>query len=211
MKKNVILLVMILMTLNACTSNKASKTETETKTVDTVTEEPTIKDYVVGEKWEYTWKVSAGEEIRGEGIDLKEVVNYKKGLGFLYGQDTVQITNPSSEKSTTPYRAWPLKVGKKWKYESESANNEGDKMTIKQDVEVVSYGDVTVKGGVFKAFKIVYTGTVRNHKYSKTGAPSNDVWWYAPALKSYIKHTQDNGDVSTYAYVNELISYSKPK
>jgi len=198
---------MVIMAVNACTSPKASKT----KTADTVTEEPTIKDYVVGERWEYTWKTSAGEKTRGEGKDVKEVVVYKNGVGFLNGNDTVQITNPSSEKSATPYKDWPLEVGKKWRYESETTNGVGDRMTIKQDAEVISYGDVTVKAGTFKAFKIVYTGMIRNHKYSKTGALTNDVWWYAPALKSYIKHTQDNGDVASYSYVNELLTYSKPK
>ena len=200
MKINTLLVILALLILSAC--NTSAK--------PTTANQPTIKDYVVGEQWEYKWKTSAGEKIRGEGKTSKEVVIYKNGLGFSYGKDTVQITNPSSEKGATPYRDWPLEVGKKWKYESESANNEGDKLTTKQAAEVISYGDVTVKAGTFKAFKIVYTGTVRNHKYSKTGAPSNDVWWYAPALKSYIKHTQDNGDVSTYSYVNELSKYAKP-
>jgi len=200
MKVNVLVAILALLILSACNTSVKPITANE----------PTIKDYVVGEQWEYTWKTTAGEEIRGEGKDLKEVVNYKKGLGFLYGKDTVQITNPSLEKSATPYRDWPLEVGKKWRYESESANNEGDKITTNQDVEVISYGDVTVKAGTFKAYKIVYTGMVRNHKYSKTGGLSNDVWWYAPALKSYIKHTQDNGDISNFSYVNELSKYVKP-
>ncbi|MFT4537186.1 MAG: hypothetical protein ACI9P5_004567 [Saprospiraceae bacterium] len=208
MIKNAIIVLMAIMAVNACTSTKVSKT----KSADTVTSnEPTVKDYVVGERWEYTWKTASEEKIRGEGKDIKEVVFFENGLGFSYGKDTVQITNPLAEKSATPNRDWPLEVGKKWRYESEAPNGVGDRMTIKQDAEVLSYGDVTVKAGTFKAFKIVYTGTVRNHKYSKNGAPSNDVWWYAPALKSHIKHTQDNGDVSTYSYVNELMRYSKPK
>ncbi|MGK0316503.1 MAG: hypothetical protein ACI86M_002738 [Saprospiraceae bacterium] len=212
--KNAIIYVSVILLFSACTnSSKTIATEiVPKKAVDTViANEPTIEDYVVGEQWEYTWKTTSEEKILGEGIDIKEVVVYKKGLGFLYGIDTIQITNPSSQKSATPNKDWPLEVGKKWRYESEEPNGVGDRMTIKQEAEVISYGDVTVKSGTFKAFKIVYTGTVRNHKYSKTGAPSNDVWWYAPALKSYIKHTQDNGDVSTYSYVNELIRYSNPK
>ncbi len=200
MKVNSLLAILVLLILSACNTSAKSISANE----------PTIKDYVVGERWEYTWKTSAGEKIRGEGKTVKEVVSYRNGLGFLYGKDTIQITNPVSEKSATPNKDWPLEVGKKWRYKSEAPNGEGDRMTTKQDAEVISYGDVTVKAGIFKAFKIVYTGTIRNHKYSKTGGPLNDVWWYAPALKSYIKHTQDNGDVSSYSYVNELSKYIKP-
>jgi hypothetical protein len=200
MKVNTLFVFLALLLISAC------KTSVKPITAN----EPTIKDYVVGEQWEYTWKTTAGEKIRGEGITSKEVVAYKNGLGFSFGNDTIQITNPSSEKSNTPYRDWPLEIGKKWRYESETTNNEGDKITIKQDAEVISYGDVTVKGGTFKAFKIVYTGTIRNHKFSETGGLSNDVWWYAPTLKSYVKHTQDNGDISSYSYVKEVSMYVKP-
>jgi hypothetical protein len=136
-------------------------------------------------------------------------VAYKNSFGFSIEQDTIQITNPLSEQSATPYRDWPLEIGKKWRYESETANDEGDKITIKQNTEEISYGDVTVKGGTFRAFKIVYTGTIINHKFSETGGPSNDVWWYAPALKPYIKHTQDNGDISSFSYVKEVSKYVK--
>ena len=205
MIKNTIIYVVATLIFSAC-SNVPKPSTTEI-----VTKQPTLSDYEIGEKWEYTYKSTSEGKIMNEGKTLKEVVAYKKGLGFLYGKDTVQINNPSSEKSATPYRDWPLEVGKKWRYESESENGVGDRMTIKQDAEVISYGDVTVKAGIFKAFKIVYTGTVRNHKYSKTGGLSNDVWWYAPALKSYIKHTQDNGDISNFSYVNELTNYSKSK
>lgn len=200
MKINTLLAILALLILSACNTSVKPITANE----------PTVKDYVVGEQWEYTYKSTSGEKIMNEGKTTKEVVVYKNRMGFLYGKDTVPITNPPSKKSATPNKDWPLEVGKKWKYESEAANGVGDRMTTKQVAEVISYGDVRVKAGTFKAFKIVYTGTIRNHKYSKTGAPSNDIWWYAPALKSYIKHTQDNGAVSTYSYVNELSNYVKP-
>ncbi len=200
MKVNTLFAILALLIISACNTSVKPVTATE----------PIIKDYVVGEQWEYTYKSTSEGKIMNEGKTTKEVVAYKNGLGFSYGKDTIQITNPASEKSATPNKDWPLEVGKKWRYESEAPNGVGDRMTIKQDVEVISYGDVTVKSGTFKAFKIVYTGTIRNHKYSKTGGLSNDVWWYAPALKSYIKHTQDNGDVFNFSYVNELSKYHKP-
>ena len=112
MIKNAIIYVVAILLFSACTNS--SKTKATEKAADTVTaNEPTIKDYVVGEQWAYTWKTASEEKILAKGKDIKEVVVYKKSLGFLYGTDTVQITNPSSQKSATPNKDWPLEVGKK--------------------------------------------------------------------------------------------------
>lgn len=165
MKVNTLFVFLALLTISAC------KTSVKPITAN----EPIIKGYVVGEQCEYTWRICAGEKIREERKMSKGVVAYKNGLGFSFGKDTIQITNPSSEKNITPNGDWPLKADEKWKYEYETANNEGDKITIKQDSEVISYGIVTITGSTFKTFKIAYTGTVRNHKHSKAGGPSNDV------------------------------------
>ena len=43
---------------------------------------------------------------------------------------------------------------------------------------------------------------------SLSGADETEVWLYAPAVKTFIKLTQDQGD---FHYVEELIECSKPK
>ena len=55
------------------------------------------------------------------------------------------------------------------------------------------------------AYKIEYKGRMTNSR--GFDGKLEDIWWYAPAIKSYIKHTQDDGEG---LYVNELIKYSSP-
>jgi len=172
-----------------------------------VTERPSLNDYEIGEKMTWEWKRSVDGEIRDQGEDYKEVVKFKNSLGFYYGNnDTLNIETILNEKpSKTPRYKWPLKLGKKWKYEVVWENNEGTTGKTSQDVEVVSYEELTVAAGTFMAYKIVYKGRITNSR-GFDGA-LEDVWWYAPALKTYLKHTQDDGEV---LYSNELIAYSKP-
>lgn len=166
---------------------------------------PTLKDYKVGEKWVWKWSRSVNGEVRAQGKDIQEVVDYHGKLGFWNGVDTVQISKFLDQKhSSTPFRDWPLYVGKKWKFESEWENNEGTKGKTSQDVEVVSFEEVAVPAGKFMAYKIEYKGMVTNSRGYK--GKMSDTWWYAPTVKTYIKHVNDDG---YGVYTNELISYSK--
>jgi len=55
------------------------------------------------------------------------------------------------------------------------------------------------------AYTIKYKGKITNSRgYS---ADTEDVWWYAPSLKNFIKLTQTQDD---FLYVEELIKYSNP-
>ena len=72
MKVNTLFAILALLIISACNTPLKPITANQ----------PTIKDYVVGERWEYTWKTSAGEKIRGEGKTAKEVVVYKMGWDF---------------------------------------------------------------------------------------------------------------------------------
>jgi hypothetical protein len=197
------------MALNACkkeSDNTTSKAiADEPASSELVTTEPTLDDFRVGEKWVWLEKSVAEGKIRWEGKELKEVVAFKGSLGFWYGKDTVLISNTlNQEQSSTPYWSWPLKVGKKWKNESEWKNAEGTPMTTSMDVEVVSYGEEAVLAGRFAAYKIEYKGTITN---SIGGAADiHETYWYAPELKVNIKKVQDDGYGS---YVLELYDYKK--
>lgn len=172
----------------------------------TVTKQPTLNDYEIGEKWTWNWKRSVNGEVRAQGEDYQEVVKYKNTLGFNYGKDTLKITTILDRKpSKTPRYDWPLEVGKKWKYEFEWSNDEGTTGKTSQDVEVVSYDQVTVAAGKFMAYTIVYNGRISNSR--GFDGKLVDTWWYAPKLKTYIKRTQDDGEG---LYVNELTVYSSP-
>jgi hypothetical protein len=174
-------------------------------------EKPTLNDYEIGEKWAWKWQRSVEGEIRAEGKDYQEVVKYKNTLGISYREDTLQkdtlkiSTIINRKASKTPRYDWPLKVGKKWKYESEWENNEGTTGKTSQDVEVISFEELNVTAGKFMAYKIEYKGITTNSRGFK--GDMKDTWWYCPALKTYIKHINDDG----YGlYTNELINYSHP-
>lgn len=170
----------------------------------TATEEPTVNDFKIGEKWTWKWQRSVDGEIRAEGKDFQEVVNFNGVLGFYDGHDTIEIASTlGKETSKTPFYDWPLKLGKKWKFEQEWENNEGTKGKTSQDVEIVSFSELSVAAGKFMAYKIVYTGRISNSR--GYNAMITDIWWYAPTVKKYIKHTQNDGEG---LYINELISFS---
>ena len=212
MKNYTKIVLIVLMAFNACkkesnittSETTTAKTESsETTTSETVSSEPTLNEYNKGEKWTWLEKSVAEGKIRWEGKDILEVVEFKGSLGFWNGNDTVMVSSTlNQEKSSTPFRKWPLKVGEKWKYESDWKNAEGTPMKTSQDVEVVSYGAEAVLAGRFMAYEIVHKGTITN----SIGGSSvvNETYWYAPALKMNIKHIQDDGYGS---YVYELYDY----
>lgn len=188
-----ILQILVLVVFTGCSPSKTQK--------------PTVSEYSIGEKWVWYWSRSVEGEVRAEGKDIQEVVDYNGDLGFWNGVDTTHISKELNQKpSDTPFRDWPLFVGKKWKYVSEWENNEGTKGKTSQDVEVVSFEELEVKAGKFKAYKIEYKGLVTNSRGFK--GSMTDIWWYSPELKTYIKHINHDG---YGVYTNELINYSKGK
>ena len=207
MKNYTILVLIVIMAFNACKKephNTTSKaTPAEPASSELVTSEPTLDAYRIGEKWTWLEKSVAEGKIRWEGEDILEVVAFKGSLGLWNGNDTILVSSTlNQEKSSTPFRNWPLKVGKKWKYESDWKNSEGTPMKTSQEVEVVSYGEEAVLAGRFLAYKIEHKGTITNSIGGS--AEINEVYWYAPALKMNIKHIQDDGYGS---YVFELYDY----
>lgn len=173
------------------------------------TNQPTLNDYKVGEQWTWKWESSVEGEVRGEGKDIREVVDYHGVLGLWNGLDTVQIsTILNKEKSSSPFRDWPLRVGKKWKYASEWTNESGEKGKTSQDVEIISFEELHVEVGKFMAYKIKYDGFIENYEAGGKGKVT-DTFWYCPELKMNIKHIQDGGN--GFLYTSELIKYRSTK
>ncbi len=172
------------------------------------TYQPTLADYEVGEKWVWKYKgVTTAGEVRSDGTDTREIISIDGALAMKMSHDTVLVSDiVKPEESETPKYAWPLEVGKKWKYENNWTSEDGTTGNQSQDAEVLSYQEETVEAGTFMAYTIKYTGQISNSRgYS---ADEEEIWLYAPALKNFIKLTQTQGD---FNYVEELIEYSKPK
>jgi hypothetical protein len=199
--KNRMIYFIVMLIISAC-SNVPNSSATEI-----VTEKPTLSDYTVGEKWVWKYKgVTTEGVVRSDGEDAREIVSVDGVLGMIIGTDTIQVTDiVKPEESETPLYDWPLEVGKKWKYEKNWTSQDGTKGTQSQDVEILSFKEETVEAGTFMAYTIQYKGKITNSRgYS---ADANDVWWYAPAIKNFIKFTQTQDD---FLYEEELIKYSNP-
>ncbi|MEP5633976.1 MAG: hypothetical protein ABJL43_00210, partial [Maribacter dokdonensis] len=128
------------------------------ESTDSLAEQPTLNDYVVGETWTWKYKgVTTEGEVRSEGEDTREVVSKDGVLGMTVGNDTMplsDITKP--EESETPRYKWPLEVGKTWKYEKNWTSQDGTTGTQSQDAKVLSYKEETVDAGTFMAYTIEY-------------------------------------------------------
>lgn len=188
--------LLFLLILSACNTKKSE-----------IAQQPTLADYTVGEKWVWKYKgVTTEGEVRSDGTDTREIVRFGEVLGMTIGKDTVPVTEiVKRENSETPKYAWPLEVGKKWKYENNWTSQDGTTGNQSQNAEVLSYREETVEAGTFMAYTIKYTGKTTNSRgYS---ANETEIWVYAPAVKNFIKLIQDQGD---FRYVEELIEYTKP-
>ncbi|WP_020570175.1 hypothetical protein [Neolewinella persica] len=173
-----------------------------------VTQQPTLADYQVGEKWVWKYKgVTTEGEVRSDGVDTREIVMADGVLGMTIGKDTIPVTDiVKKDESKTPKYAWPLQVGKKWKYENNWTSQDGTTGSQSQDAEILSYQEEKVAAGTFMAYTIKYTGKTTNSR--GYNAEEEEVWLYAPAVKNFIKLTQSQGD---FLYVEELIEYSIPE
>ncbi|PHI20875.1 hypothetical protein CEQ90_05785 [Lewinellaceae bacterium SD302] len=173
-----------------------------------VAHQPTLADYQAGEKWIWKYKgVTTEGEVRSDGVDKREIVITDGVLGMTIGKDTVPVTDiVKKDVSKTPKYAWPLQVGKKWKYENNWTSQDGTTGSQSQNAEIVSYQKEKVAAGTFMAYTIKYTGKATNSR--GYNANEEEVWLYAPAVKNFIKLTQSQGE---FLYVEELIEYSRPE
>lgn len=172
----------------------------------TVTNQPVLSDYNLGEKWVWKYKGVTDEgEVRSDGTDTRTIVNFNGELGMTIDKDTVLVSDiVKPEDSETPRYKWPLEVGKTWTYEKDWTSQDGTTGKQSQDVEVLSFKEETVGAGTFMAYTITYKGTISNSRgYS---AKTDEVWLYAPKIKNFIKMTQVQDG---FSYTEELIEYSK--
>lgn len=173
-----------------------------------ITNQPTLADYQVGETWVWKYKgVTTEGEVRSDGTDKRIIVQMNEGLGMTISNDTIPLTDiVKVDESETPKYDWPLEVGKTWKYENNWTSQDGTTGAQNQNAEVLSYQAETVEAGTFMAYTIKYTGKTTNSR--GYNAEEEEIWLYAPAVKTFIKLTQSQGD---FNYVEELIEYSKLK
>ena len=195
--KNQFLILLSVIILCACNGSSNSG----------ITQQPKLADYQIGETWVWKYKgVTTEGEVRSDGTDKRMIVQMNEGLGMTISNDTIPLADiVKPDESETPKYDWPLEVGKKWKYENNWTSQDGTTGTQSHQAEVLSYQEETVEAGTFMAYTIKYTGKTTNSR--GYNADEEEIWLYAPEVKTFIKLTQSQGD---FLYVEELIEYSKP-
>jgi hypothetical protein len=196
MKIYLIVLISVIL-FGACDSLKKSD----------LTLQSTLEDYQIGEQWVWKYKgVTTEGDVRSDGTDTRTIVRMEEGMGMTIENDTIPLADiVKPDESDTPKYDWPLEVGKTWTYETNWTSQDGTTGTQNQQAEVLSYQKETVEAGTFMAYTIKYTGRTTNSR--GYDAYEEEVWLYAPAVKTFIKLTQSQGE---FLYVEELIEYSKP-
>ena len=104
-------------------------------------------------------------------------IKYDKNMKIM---DIVYPINKDYEKHWARYN-FPMYVGKQWEYEAYFKQISSDKL-YKANVnsEVVSYGNVSVRAGVFKAYKI-------HEQMNSQRNMASSYYWYAPDVGVIIK------------------------
>jgi hypothetical protein len=134
--------------------------------------------------------------IAEEGVKIK----YYKNLKIIEN-----ISSPGGEDNSYLDRYhFPMYVGKQWEYDLSldqnafkvSGKSEGSKAHV--TCEIISYDDVTVKAGIFRAYKIYEQVNSKNKMASS-------YYWYSPEVGAIIKSVP-RSEIRLISDI-ELISY----
>ncbi len=133
------------------------------------------------------WQVTAVSAAGIEGSENGEPLRLTHDLNVL--------ESPRGRESNPGLLAFPLSVGKRWKFESDwEFKPKGSRGKYAVDVVVAAYERVSVVAGEFDAFKLtareILSGT------SPIGTDYSGVasrtYWYAPAARAVVKSISHN-------------------
>lgn len=126
-----------------------------------------------------------------------EEIKYDRNMRII---DVIYPPNKDYEKHWVKYN-FPMYVGKQWEYDAFFQQSSGGKL-YKTHVtsEVISYSNVSVKAGVFKAYKI---HEQMNSKWNM----ASSYYWYAPDVGAIVKSVP-RSKIPMVSDI-ELTSYSK--
>lgn len=117
------------------------------------------------------------------------IVGTSNGMPLLLTSDLNLVESPMFRHSDFRLLNFPLEVGKKWAFTSNSYDKANEaKFMGDYEVRVVHYAKVRVPAGEFDAFKLEAKGKVGQD--GAAGAGSRDVtrtYWYAPAARAIVK------------------------
>jgi len=171
-----------------------------------ITHAPVLK---INQQWTYinndlnSIKTIKVKEVRDSYYIIKEgdeEIRYDKNMKII---DIIYPPNKDYEKHWFRYN-FPMYVGKKWEYDAYFMVKSEDKLyKAHVNSEIISYGNVSVKAGIFKAYKIY-----EQMNFQKTMASS--YYWYAPDIGMIVKSIPRSipvvSDIELISYTHEAIN-----
>ncbi|HEX2649575.1 MAG TPA: hypothetical protein VHN19_06515 [Burkholderiales bacterium] len=148
-----------------------------------------------------TWTITS--------VAKDKLLGTENGEPLVLTEELNVLDSPRQSESNPRQLSFPLKVGKRWKYESEWLFKfKGSRGTIAMDVAVVAYEPVAVPAGRFEAFRLEATGELGGSSPSNTfyAGQTKTTYWYSPAAKTIVKSVHHNPYQGTTTV--ELVSYS---
>lgn len=130
--------------------------------------------------------------VQEEGSKEKKETIFNKDLGTKVRPFPYATYKPHSY-----FLQFPMKNGNSWKgsFEQESSNGRVQKRT--RSAEVVGYGDITLPGGVFKAYEIRAT-----NQLAEAYRPAMEKYFYCPGLAMICSY--ESPDFDLYQVVVEV-------
>jgi hypothetical protein len=167
-------------------------------------EAPTLS---IGDEWTYGGKNNAHwkQEVIGIENDIY-VIRYGNEVRGLDKNTMNHVCPLDKDSKRTTFDGtrsrildFPLHVGKKWTHTS-TLTGVTAKQNYSEEYSVSSQEEVTVAGGVFKAFKIEY----RHFDTRTLKEKARGTYWYSPEVKGIVKRLEF---VSKLIGDMELLSY----
>jgi len=152
-------------------------------------------DVRVGDEWKFAvyytvpsttpnriWVITSVTDAGIDGTENGEPLRLTRELNV--------VESPRDKSSNFKLLAFPLEVGKRWRYVNEwlfKMNSSTGRSTV--DAEIVGHERITVPAGEFDAFKLVSRETLSGTSPagSKYAGEITRSYWYAPAARAIVK------------------------
>lgn len=162
-------------------------------------------DVRVGDRWEFavyytapstapsrTWQVTAVTPERIAGTENGEPLALTRELNV--------VESPRTRESNPRLLAFPLEVGKRWRFESEWLfKPKGSRGKSAVEVAVVAYERVAVAAGTYDAFRLTSREALSGTSPigSQYDGATTRTYWYAPAARAIVKAVSHNPYLGT--------------
>lgn len=165
--------------------------------VDRIVSVASPPEWRPGDRWIYD--LTSGNDRGTKTMEVVEVREINRVSYYVVRLDDVDhyytrelnwaaaIRNAKVEARMVPPHTgfvWPLEVGKRWAYHG-VWEEQGSKRDHADKFAVVGVETVEVPAGRFEALKVVREGSTQ----------SSDEYWFAPAIRSYVRWVGRRGDI----------------